>query len=545
MITKTIPLVISTFFCNNFYAAAPDSDVKHKTEKSDTDAKVRKPNIFFFFADDWGKYASTYNMFSPNKAINTPVFDKFAREGVQFNNAHVNSPSCTPSRSSLFSGQYFYRTGLGANLWGTWNPDIPSYPMMLEKAGYDIGYSYKCWGPGAPRDAPYGGEARAYMAAGTRFNEFSQNVAGMIKEGKAVDEAKEELYKEGLDNFRSFLKTREDGSPFCYWFGPMNTHRRWIKGSGKDHWGLNPDDLKGLMPAFLPDVHEIREDMTDYFGEVLALDEMFGRLLNELEAIGELENTLIVVSGDHGIPGFPRGKSNLYPFGTEVPLLVQWPGVAPGGRSIDDFISLMDLAPTFLEAAGISIPESMTGRSIVPLLTSEKSGIIDETRNYVVTGMERHVPAARDGNLPYPKRSIQTEDFLYIINFAPDRYPAGAPYYLDGLNDNPTYEELKENTRLTYADIDAGPTKAWMIKHRNDNKWKMHWDLGFGTRTSEELYDLSMDPDYLNNVAYDPEYSIVKKKLSTQLLQILESTGDPRVTGDGKTFDRLPYTQVR
>jgi N-sulfoglucosamine sulfohydrolase len=531
MTKKPVSFVILTLVCNNIYPAA--------------DSLIKKPNIFFFFADDWGKYASTYTMFSPNKVIHTPVFDRFAKEGVQFNNAHVNSPSCTPSRSSLLSGQYFYRTGLGANLWGEWDMNIPSYPLMLEKAGYNIGFSYKCWGPGTPRDAPYGGEAKAFMSAGTRFNEFSQNVAEIVMGGKSIEEAKEELYKEGLDNFSSFLKTREEGRPFCYWFGPMNTHRHWIRGSGKNFWGLDPDALKGRMPAFLPDVPEIREDMTDYFGEVLALDEMFGRFLKELEAIGELENTLIVVSGDHGIPGFPRGKCNLYPFGTNVPLLIQWPGEAPGGRVIDDFINLMDMAPTFLEAAGIPIPEAMTGRSIVPLLKSNKEGVIDETRNFVVTGRERHVPTARDGNLPYPQRSILTKDFLYIINFTPDRYPSGAPYFLGGLQSDPAFAELETDTRLTYADIDAGPTKAWMIKHRNDSEWKMHWDLGFELRPSEELYDLNKDPDYLMNVANDPAYSNTKENLLEQLIQILKSTGDPRVTGDGKAFDRQPYTSPK
>ncbi|MEX0980566.1 MAG: sulfatase [Bacteroidales bacterium] len=543
MTIKSVSFLILPLFCNILYAAEIDSIPRRQEAQSDSFSK--KPNIFFFFADDWGKYVGSYDNFPPNKVIKTPVMDEFAREGIQFNNAYVNAPACTPCRSSLLSGQYFYRTGLGANLWGVWDSTIPSYPLILEETGYDIGYSYKCWGPGRPVNAPHGGEAKAYQSAGIRFNEFSQNVTQMVNEGKTIEEAKEELYKEGLDNFRSFLKSREEGSPFCYWFGPMNTHRKWIEGSGKNLWGLNPDDLIGLMPSFLPDVHEIREDMTDYFGEVLALDEMLGRLLKELEEIGEMENTLFVVSGDHGIPGFPRAKSNLYPLGTDVPLLVQWPGVIKGGREIDDFISLMDLAPTFLEVAGVSVPESMTGKSIAPLLKSKKSGIIDDTRNYVVTGRERHVPAARDGNLPYPQRSIQTEDFLYIINFAPDRYPMGAPYNLDGLKDNPVYEELKENTLLTYADIDAGPTKAWMIKHRDDNKWKMHWKLGFEMRSSEELYDLKKDPDYLNNVAYDPEYSHIKEKLSTQLMQILKSTGDPRVTSDGNTFDRLPYTAPR
>lgn len=502
----------------------------------------QKPNIFFFFADDWGKYASTYHSFLPNRTFETPVLDKFAKEGIQFNNAHVNSPSCTPCRSSLLSGQYFYRTGLGAILRGAvWDSTIPSYPLILEKAGYDIGFSYKAWGPGTPLNAPYGGKEREFVSAGKRFNQFSQNVTKMVKEGKSINEAKEELYNEGLQNFRSFLESRKEGQPFCYWFGPTNTHRKWTKGSGKALWGLNPDDLKGKMPEFIPDVPEIREDMCDYLGEVLALENMFSRFLKELQAIGERENTLIVVSGDHGIPGFPRGKCNLYPLGTDVPLFIQWPGVAPGGRVIDDFINLMDLAPTFLEAAGEPVPECMTGKSILPLLLSNKSGQIDKTRDYVVTGRERHVAEAREGFLPYPQRAIQTKDYLYIRNFEPDRDPMG---YMPVNAAEPTYEELVENTFAAYADMDASPTKAWMIKHRNDKQWEMQWHLGFEKRPGEELYDLRKDQDYLNNVATNPEYKEIKAKLTIRLMEILKSTNDPRVMGDGSTFDKAPYVKV-
>jgi N-sulfoglucosamine sulfohydrolase len=526
MRTNRVIFGIAVLLLNNLYVATSGQQL---------------PNIFFFFADDWGKYAGTYRSFSPNEAIRTPVLDEFARNGIQFNNAHVNAPTCTACRSSLLSGQYFYRTGPGANLWGVWDTSIPSYPLILEEAGYDIGYTYKCWGPGTPVNAPYGGEKNAFESAGKRFNEFSQNVTASVQGGKSVREAKEELYQEGLDNFRSFLDSRKKGHPFCYWFGPTNTHRDWVRGSGEALWRLNPEDLKGHLPAFLPDVPEIREDMTDYFGEVMALDEMLGRLLKELEAIGELDNTLVVVSGDHGIPGFPRGKCNLYPLGTAVPLLVQWPGAAPGGRVVDDFVSLMDLAPTFLEVAGVSIPGCMNGKSIAPLLKSDRGGKIDTSRYYVVTGRERHVAGARDGNLPYPQRSIQTEDFLYIINFAPDRYPMGAPYRLEGFGAGLTDQAVLENTRITYADCDAGPTRLWMINHRNDKAWKMHWDLGFGLRPAEELYDLKKDPDYLINVASDPAYSGIREMLSKQLIHILRTTEDPRVTGDGKTFERPPF----
>ncbi len=502
-------------------------------------AAAKKPNIFFFFADDWGRYASVYDFFKPNAAFRTPVLDRFAHEGVRFNNAHVTSPSCTPCRSSLLSGQYFYRTGRGAILRGAeWDLNIPSYPLLLEKAGYHIGFTYKVWSPGTPADAPYGGARCRYNAAGGRFNNFSQNATKLVAAGKTPEQAKTEICAEAMKNFEAFLADCKPSQPFCYWFGPTNTHRKWAKGSGKALWNLDPDALKGRMPAFLPDVHEIRQDMCDYLGEVLALDRMLGLFLEKLDAIGERHNTLIVVSGDHGIPGFPRGKCNLYNFGTEVSLFAQWPGRIRPGRVVDDFINLMDLAPTFLEAAGVPVPDCMTGRSILPLLLSPKSGQIDPARDYVVTGRERHVANAREGDLPYPQRSIRTRDFLYIRNFAPDRWPMGTPN-LDGKE--PTFDALENNTFVAFADLDASPTKAWMVANRKDPEWQMHWRLGFEKRPAEELYDLRKDPDYLTNVADDPAYAETRQALAKRLMDILKATNDPRVHGDGLTFERPPF----
>jgi len=501
-----------------------------------------RPNIFFFFADDWGRYASIYNSLGPNTALKTPVTDQFAREGIRFNNAHVTAPSCTPCRSSLLSGQYFYRTGLGAILQGAkWDATIPSYPLLLEKAGYHIGYTYKVWSPGSPVDAPYGGKAREYAKAGRRFCSFSQNATKLVNTGRSPEEAKREICDEVMQNFEAFLADRQPNQPFCYWFGPTNTHRKWIQGSGKALWDLDPDDLKGRMPKFLPDVPEIREDMCDYFGEVLALDRMLGLFLEKLEAIGERENTLIVVSGDHGIPGFPRGKCNLYDLGTQVSLFVQWAAKAPGGRVVEDFVNLMDLAPTFLETTGEPVPGCMTGRSIVPLLISKKSGWLDPTRDHVVTGRERHVAKAREGQLPYPQRAIRTRDFLYIRNFAPDRWPMGTPTGLEDPATEPPFERVRENTFVCFADLDASPTKAWMVKHRNDPQWQEHWRLGFAKRPAEELYDLRRDPDQMHNVADDPGYAKTRADLSKRLMDTLRRTGDPRVHGKGLTFERPPF----
>jgi len=263
-------------------------------------------------------------------------------------------------------------------------------------------------------------------------------------------------------------------------------------------------------------------------------------LLKKLEEIGELDRTLVVISGDHGAPGFPHGKCNLYDFGVGVTLIARWPG-GKGGRVVDDFVNLMDLAPTFLETGGLKPAPGMNGRSIVNVLKSDKSGQVDPARTYVVTGRERHVAAAREGFMPYPHRALRVAGFLYIHNFKPERWPMGAP---GGVTDTetPPAEQLEKNTFVAFPDMDASPTKAWIIQHRNDTEWQQHYDYAFGKRPAEELYDLSKDPDQIHNVAADPAYAAKRKEMAEQLQRILKEAGDPRVTGDGQTFERSPFT---
>jgi arylsulfatase A-like enzyme len=508
-------------------------------------AEAKRPNILFAFADDWGRYASAYAKLDGSGTINdvvrTPHFDRIASQGVLFRRAFVSAPSCTPCRSALVSGQHFWRTGRGSILRGAvWDGSQPAFPLLLQGAGYHIGETYKVWSPGTPGDAPFGAGKYAYEEAGRRFNQFSQNVTGMVAKGSTVEAAKQALYDEVRKNFDAFLADRGPDQPFCYWFGPTNVHRKWVKGSGQALWGINPDDLKGKLPPFLPDVPEVREDLADYFGEIAAFDAALGLLVQRLEELGELDNTLVVVSGDHGAPGFPHGKCNLYDFGSSVPLAIRWGG-AKGGRVVDDLVSLTDLAPTFLELGDVAVPERMTGRSLVDVLKSDKSGQVDPRRLAVFVGRERHVESARADFMPYPQRAIRTHDFLYIVNFKPDRWPLGDPYRLDG-DDPPSAEELTEETRSTLPDEDAGPTKAWLVGVRNDPRWKAHFEWVYGKRPREELYDLKADPHQTKNVAADSAYATTRAKLERQLLDELKRTGDPRLVDDGRFFETPPMS---
>lgn len=507
-----------------------------------------RPNIVFCFADDWGRYASIYTNVetrpSINQVLQTPVIDRMAREGVVFKHAFVPAPSCTPCRSSLLSGQYFFRTGMGAILQGAvWNDSIPSYPLLLRDAGYLIGKTYKVWSPGVPADAPYGGQRYAYEKAGSDFRfKYDAHVMDKVHRGKSLEEAKQIILHQIRGNFDDFLAARKPGQPFCYWFGPSLTHRPFVKGSGRALWGLDPDSVRGKLPKFMPDVPEVREDYTDYMGQILAWDAGIGVIVDRLRALGELDNTLLVISGDHGMPGVPGGKCNLYDHGVAVALIVRGPGIK-SGRFVDDFVNLMDLAPTFLEAGGVKSPDVMTGRSFMNVLHSDKSGQIDPVRTWVVTGRERHVADAREGNLPFPHRALRTADFLYIRNFAPDRWPMGSPKFTSQA-DIPAMAALERDTYAAFADMDASPTKAWLVHQFGEEDWEWQYNYAFGKRPAEELYDLRKDPDEIANCADDPAYAKQKGELSARLMQILTDAKDPRMAGDGHTFDRPPFTNL-
>lgn len=507
-------------------------------------ADAPRLNILFVFADDWGRYASAYRGLDGRPTVNdviaTPHIDAVARQGTLFRNAFVNAPSCTPCRSSLMSGRYFFQTGQGAILTGAvWDDKIPAYPLLLRDAGYHIGKSFKVWGPGTLADAPFGGQAYAYQKAGNDCNNFSERATAMVAHGKTVAAARDAILAQVRANFDAFLAARPPGKPWHYFFGPTTTHRTWVKGSGKKLWGIEPDSLQGKLPKFLPDVPEVREDIADYLGECLAVDAYVGVLMERLAASGELENTVVVLSGDHGMPGVTNGKCNLYDHGISVPLVIRWPGTKPG-RIVDDLVRLPDLMPTFLDIGGVKAPENLYGRSLAPLMHSDRAGVIDPTRDWIVAGRERHVGSAREDNLPYPMRCLRTPDYLYIRNFKPDRWPMGAPY--EAGKAIPDLALIDKNTRAAYADMDASPTKTWLLTHQREPQWLRYVDLAFAKRPAEELYDIRHDPDQVTNLATDPAYAATKRQLSDRLMGILTAAADPRVTGDGSTFDHLPYT---
>ena len=450
-----------------------------------------RPNILLAIADDWGwPHAGAYG----DPAVRTPAFDRLAAEGILFEHAFVSSPSCTPSRAAVLTGQWHWRLEESANLWSTLRSEIPVYPDLLEAEGYVVGFERKGWGPGK---VEVGGRTR--NPAGPRY-----------------------------ESFEAFLADRPEGRPFCYWFGSTDPHRPYDTGSGRRS-GIPLDRIE-LFPHF-PDSPDVRSDVGDYYAEVQRFDREVGEMLTLLQRSGVLDRTVVVMTGDHGMP-FPRCKSNLYDCGARVPLAIRGPGMTRG-RLVEAFVSLTDLAPTFLELGRAEVPEVMTGRSLLPLLgPGEPSPGELAARAHVIAGKERHVPAQESPDMGgTPMRSIRTSDFLYIRNFRPDRWPAGTPHHR---------RAVIEGAWL--GDCDNGPTKSFMVKSKDkDAAHRRLYDLAFAKRPAEELYDLGRDPDQLRNVAEDPEYAAVRDELRTRLDSDLRATTDPRVMGGAERLEAYPY----
>ncbi|MBT6007248.1 MAG: sulfatase-like hydrolase/transferase, partial [Prolixibacteraceae bacterium] len=376
----------------------------------------------------------------------------------------------------------------GANLWSTLSNTIPTYQDILEEAGYFTGHDRKGWGPGN-----YEAGGRDKNPAGTTFL-----------------------------NFGEFLEQNIDNKPWSYLFSSKKPHRPFEYGAAEKA-GLQIDSV--FVPPYLPDSYDVRSDICDYYNEIMNFDKQVAEAIKLIEKNGMAKNTIIVVCADNGWM-MPRGLANLYDFGTKVPLIISWPNNIPGNRVVTDFVSLNDLAATFLEFAEEEIPEIMTSKSLKNVLLTEKEGRVDSERTQVFIARERHA-MARKGGFGYPGRAIRTDDFLYIHNYEPDRWPAGDP---------PLFGDI-DGHMLQYF----SPAKEFMMENKNDPKVKILYEQAFMKRPKEELFDLKNDPFQMNNVAYSDEYQNIKKQLAAQLKEYLVSTEDPRETGGEIIWDTSTY----
>ena len=452
-------------------------------------AAEKRPNILLIIGDDiswkhFGSYGSQW--------VNTPSLDALAKSGVLFNNAFAAAPGCSPSRAALLTGRNIWEIEEAGSHGANFPRHLKVYPELFKNAGYAVASTGKAWGPGE-----------------YKINGRQHNPAGELMGKRKFD--KKDLPATGIstknyaENFRDFLNERPEGTPFAFWLGTHEAHDPIEYKSGV----RNGKKLKDVvLPAFYPDTEEFRHALLDYAVEVEWFDRVIGQAVEVLREAGELENTLIVVTADNGMP-LPRAKTNNYEYGVHMPLVISWQGKVKGNRTIDDMVSLIDLAPTFLEAANIPVPQEMTGRSLLNILGSTKEGLVDTSRTYVLSGRERH-GAARKDNLSYPIRAMHTPSHTYIWNVKPERTPP------DG------YHSGKEGA------LGAEIKKAGL------------WELHYGFRPQDELYRRVDNGDSFENLAKNPEYKGLLNKLKHKLQGDLKAGGDARMLGFGDIWESYP-----
>ncbi len=430
-----------------------------------------RPNIVVILADDlaWddlGAYG--------HPTLRTPNIDRLAREGLRFDRAYVTTSSCSPSRASLITGRYPHSADAEQLHWRL-PPDQLTFVELLRTSGY--------WTAAA-------GKWHLGDAVKDRFDLVREaNPAGFIK-GASTSSAS------GCEDWVRTLKERPKDRPFFLWLAAVDPHRDYERGSFK------PADV--VVPPYLPDVPEVRQDLADYYGEIERLDGYVGRVLAELP-----ENTLVLFLSDNGRP-FPRCKTTLYESGIRTPLIARWPGrIEPG--VCGSLVSTVDVAPTLLSLAAVEAPPTLQGRSFVPLLDHPGTSI----REQVFAEKNWHDYEDRS-------RAVRTLKYKYIRNDYADL--AGTPP----------------------ADAVRSPTFQALRRRRDAGKLEPEQRQCFGKRPEEELYDVESDPHELENLAGDSRYVRILDKLQDALEAWEASTQDVKPASrtpdefDRETGEPLP-----
>ena len=503
---------------------------------------AKRPNILFAINDDQS-YAHT--SFAGSRFVNTPGFDRVASNGIYFTNCYGGSPGSAPSRSSLVTGRYHWQNKQSGQHASSWMKEHVPFVDLLEASGYYTGFTGKGVDPFQYARNDQDTLWRKGNAAGHPFNKhkYEKNTSSDLRTAKGIG------LTNYYENFRSFMQQRKDGQPFYFWYGATEPHRVYEKGS----WKRNGKSLDQVdVPGFLPDSEEVRGDMLDYAVEIEWADSHLSKMLEYLDSIGELNNTIVIVTADNGMP-FPRAKANCFEYGVHVPFAVSYPKGFPGKRRVDDPISFVDIAPTILEMAGVK-PDGMlpiSGRSFMNILKSKKEGIVDQSKKYVYMGRERH-SSSRWQNLGYPQRAVRNQDYLLIWNLRPERWPAGAPQMLNkktgelctmyGIGEDGTF-----HPDWAFTDVDDAPSKTFLIENHKDPVIRPYFDLAFNKRSEFELYCIGNDPFCLDNLIGKKDYAEIENELKQALLEELKRSEDPRIVGpDKEIFESyIRYSPIR
>jgi len=472
-----------------------------------TTESSERPNILFCIMDDASIHMSAYGY----DWCQTPSFDKIAEMGILFTNAYTPNAKCAPSRSSVLTGRNSWQLEEAANHIVNFPAKFKTFPEVLRENGYVTAKTGKGWGPGDP--GLIDGETRLLI-------------------GKAYDQIKTKPWANGMSNedyaanFDAFLDSVGQDQNWFFWYGAREPHRRYEYGSGKRIADKKLSDIDSV-PAFFPDNEIIRNDMLDYALEIEYADAHLGRMLESLEKKGMLENTIVVMTSDHGMP-FPRCKAQEYEYSNHVPLAIMWPkGIKHPGRTVKDMVSFIDFAPTFLELAGIPFEESgmqpSPGIPLSDILYADKEGQVNPERDILLIGKERH-DYSRPKNQGFPIRGIVSDDYMYLYNYDISLWPAGNP-------------------EIGYLDIDGSPTKTEILRQFRTGENDYYWNLSMGKReSSEEFFNITEDEECIHNLADDPDMAALKQSMKERMESMLKEQQDPRMFGKGDVFNSYGYS---
>lgn len=453
---------------------------------------AERPNLLLITADDMNW--DSIGVYGSSMPDTTPNLDQLAREGIRFKFAHVNVAVCAPSRSIMMTGLYPHQSG--ASGFAGINPGVKTLPSLLKKVGYHVGIidkvshlkpreQYK-WD--FIKDAVDTGHGRAPTL-------FKKHTAAFLREAKDTGKP-----------FMLMANSRDPHRPFA------GSYQEWQylnapKNRDEENFGKPPEKIVAIetpsrvykteeadVPGFLPNIPDIRDEVSDYYSSVRRCDDSVGAILTALEESGQAENTLVIFLSDNGM-AFPFAKFSCYLHGTRTPFIARWPGVIkPNTINEDDIIAGIDITPTFLEAAGVKIPREMEGRSILPLLKGKAGKDFDRAFTaFYISALEEEIPT----------RAVQEKQFGYIFNlWADGAYQA----------QNELYKGLALRSM-----VEAGKSDPEIAQRV----------LYFLFRTREELYDFSADPDGLHNLAEHPSHRGTLVRLRQDLLDWMKATGDP------------------
>ena len=503
----------------------------------------KRPNILFAIADD---QTFAHTSFAGAKFVNTPAFDRVASEGIYFNNCMAGSPGCAPSRSSIVTGRYHWQNEQSGQHASSWMKKHIPFVDLLDNNGYATGLTGKGVAPFQYARDEKDSLWRATNAAGIAHSKIRYEKDSPDDERTAGGIGPVNYF----ENFKYFMENSREGKPFFFWYGANEPHRSYEQ----DSWKRTDKTLESVeVPGFFPDHEIVRGDILDYAVEIEWFDLHLQRMLAYLEEIGELENTIVIVTADNGMP-FPRAKANGYEYGFHVPFAIRFPKDFPGGRIVDDPLSFADIAPTILEITGTSADGMLpiSGKSILKTLKSKEQGIVDPDKKYVFAGRERH-SSSRYLNWGYPQRMIRSEEFLLTWSMKPERWPAGAPQRIFAGTENelwPMYgidENGVHNSAWAFTDIDASPTKSYIIENWQDENIKPFFDLAHAKRPEFEMFNVKEDPFCLNNLIGNTDFTEIEKEMKAVLLEELKKSEDPRIVGPDKAiFDSyIRYSPMR